>query len=113
VREIARQLAENYNAGLEATLTQLAGLPDVLIVRLDVFGILEEVVANPDLAKLRNVTDSCITPGVILGAICRNPPPRKHLFWDFIHPTRSAHQYLAEQARGVLEMDLFIAQPAF
>ena len=113
VREIARQLAEGYNTGLESTLDQLEGLLGVMIVRLDVFGILEEVVADPDLAKLRNVTDSCITPGVILGAICRNPPPRKYLFWDFIHPTRSAHQYLGEQAREVLEMDFQIATPAF
>jgi phospholipase/lecithinase/hemolysin len=82
VRVIARQLAENYNAGLEATLTQQDGLLGITIVPLDVFGILEEVVLDPQLAKLRNVTDSCITLGVILGAICRNPPPRKHLFWD-------------------------------
>jgi outer membrane lipase/esterase len=74
VREIAKQLAVGYNAGLESTLTQLQGPLGITIVRLDVFGILEEVVLDPQLAKLRNVTDSCITPDVILGAICRNAP---------------------------------------
>ena len=77
----------------------------------DVFAGLEELVADPDLAGLTNVTDSCITPGVIIGAICLRP--RKYLFWDFIHPTTKTHEYLSEQARATLEMAFFIDQAAF
>jgi phospholipase/lecithinase/hemolysin len=35
------------------------------------------------------VTDSCITPGLVAGAICRHP--NSYLFWDFIHPTTQTH----------------------
>jgi phospholipase/lecithinase/hemolysin len=108
-RDAAQLLAEGYNAGLETALQQLETALGIDIVRLDVFTILDEVVDDPDLAGLTNVTESCITPDVIIGAICRNPPPRKYLFWDFIHPTKSAHKYLSEQARAALEMEFVIA----
>jgi outer membrane lipase/esterase len=111
-RALGRQLAEGYNAGLELALDELDNLlSDIVIVPLDVFAILDEVVADPDLAGLKNVTDSCITPEVIIGAICRRP--RKFLFWDFIHPTRTAHKYLSEQAQASLQMEFFIEESAF
>lgn len=111
-RALGRELTEGYNAGLALALGELGNLlPDIVIVPLDVFTILDEVVNDPDLAGLTNVTDSCITPGVIIGAICRRP--RKYLFWDFIHPTRKAHEYLSEQVQAALEMEFFIEKPAF
>jgi phospholipase/lecithinase/hemolysin len=110
-RAIGRQLSEGYNTGLDTALDQLENLPDIVILRFDVFTGLEDLVQMPDLAGLMNVTDSCITPDVIIGAICQ--PPRKYLFWDFIHPTRAAHAYHAEQAKALLETELFIRAPLF
>ena len=119
-RDDARELSEGYNfgfdqtpiVGLEATLEGLRNsLDDIIIVSFDVFAGLEEVVANPELARLTNVTDSCITPGVFIGAICLQP--HKYLFWDFIHPTTKGHEYLSEQVRASLEMELFIGEPVF
>jgi phospholipase/lecithinase/hemolysin len=116
----ARKLSEGYNfglngtpiVGLEATLEGLRNLlDDIVILSFDVFAGLEELVADPDLAGLTNVTDSCITPGVIIGAICLRP--RKYLFWDFIHPTTKAHEYLSEQVRASLDMEFFIGEPVF
>jgi phospholipase/lecithinase/hemolysin len=115
----ARKLSEGYNfgfngtpiVGLEATLEGLRLLDDIVILSFDVFAGLEELVADPDLAGLTNVTDSCITPGVIIGAICLRP--RKYLFWDFIHPTTKAHEYLSEQVRARLDMEFFIGEPVF
>ena len=69
-----------------AALDRLANLPEIVIVGFDVFAGLEELVQQPDLAGLTNVTDSCITPGVIIGAICRRP--HRYLFWDFVSPDR-------------------------
>jgi phospholipase/lecithinase/hemolysin len=103
---------EQYNDGLEAILEGLPyQLADSVIVSFDVFAGLEELVDHPDLAGLTNVTDSCITPGVIIGAICRQP--RRFLFWDFVHPTKAAHEYLSEQVRATLELEFGIWGSAF
>ena len=110
VQALGRQLAEGYNAGLASVLDQLDDLPGIVIVRFDVFAGLDELVDNPALAGLTNVTDSCITPFVIIGAICRHP--NRYLFWDFIHPTTRAHQYLSEQVQATLETEFFFA-PVF
>jgi phospholipase/lecithinase/hemolysin len=115
----ARKLSEGYNfgfngtpiVGLEATLEGLRLLDDIVILSFDVFAGLEELVADPDLAGLTNVTDSCITPGVIIGAICLQP--RKYLFWDFVHPTTKTHEYLSEQVRASLDMEFFVGEPVF
>jgi hypothetical protein len=63
-----------------------------------------EPLQRPSMARWRwhdEELDSCITPFVISGAICHRP--RKYLFWDFIHPTRAAHDYLSEQAQAIVE----------
>ena len=106
-----RQLAEGYNAGLAAALDLLDDLPEIVIVGFDVFAGLEELVQQPDLAGLTNVTDSCITPGVIIGAICRRP--HRYLFWDFVHPTARAHRYLGQQVQAMLETEFFFGLPAY
>ena len=103
----AQGLSILYNTDLEQTLQGLEALPDledIVILRLDIFAILNAAVDDPDSVGLTDVTDSCITPGVIRGAICRRPDT--HLFWDFIHPTTRAHRVLAKEARAVLATTL-------
>ena len=75
--------------------------PEIVIIDVDVFSALEDVVAHPRAYRLRNVEDSCITPGVIVGAICRRPSG--FLFWDFVHPTKRGHQLLSDEALEQLE----------
>ena len=104
--QVGAQLSAGYNAGLNAALDQLEALPQIVILRFDVFAGLEELVQFPDLAGLTNVMDSCITPDVIRRAICASP--RKYLFWDFIHPTRATHAYIAEQVEALLDAELQI-----
>ena len=101
VQFFAEFFSEQYNAGLEAALLGLEGKLDITIARLDVFKILNKAVAHPRSVGLINVTESCITPGVIIGAVCRRP--NTYLFWDFIHPTTQAHRLLSEEAEGSLE----------
>ena len=61
----ATLLSAAYNAGLAAAVTALsAGLPGIHIGLVDLFGFLDDVVADPGQYGLTNVTDMCITPGV-------------------------------------------------
>jgi len=96
----AMQLSVGYNMALSQALESLDGLPGIRITRLDVFTILNDLVANPELAGLTNVTESCIRPGATVGAVCRTPD--QYLFWDGIHPTRAGHKYLAINAAAAL-----------
>jgi phospholipase/lecithinase/hemolysin len=99
----AQGLSILYNTGLEQTLQGLEALPDledVIIARFDIFAILNAAVADPESVGLINVTGSCITPGVLRGAICRRPD--SYLFWDFVHPTTRAHRVLSKDAKAVL-----------
>lgn len=93
---VALQLSAAYNQGLSQALDALTALPGIQMERLDAFGVLTEVVANPAAAGFINVSDSCIVPGVIADAICEQPG--HYLFWDGIHPTHAAHRVLAEAA---------------
>ncbi|HEX6113084.1 MAG TPA: SGNH/GDSL hydrolase family protein, partial [Geminicoccaceae bacterium] len=108
-QQAATGLTVLYNEELETVLGQLRMLPGILIVRFDVFGGLNALIADPDLAGLTNVTESCITPFVFRRAICQQP--HNYLFWDFIHPTKAGHEYLAEQVQALLETKFLIVRP--
>lgn len=71
---LATLIAASMNA---AELSAIGGHPDVKL--FDVFGIMDNVVANPGAFGFTNVTDACaqFTP-------CN---PSTFLFWDGIHPT--------------------------
>ena len=94
------QMSLGYNIGLSGALDALAGLPGIRIVRMDLFGILTELVADPEAHGFTNVTESCITPDVVAGAVCESPG--QYLFWDGVHPTRAGHRHLASEAMELL-----------
>lgn len=96
----ARALVTAFNTGLETILSGLEANAPVHIARFDVFGILNQVVANPAAAGLADAVDSCITPDTRAGAFCSRPD--EFLFWDGIHPTRAGHAILAQRAETVL-----------
>jgi outer membrane lipase/esterase len=98
---IAEQLARSYNAGLSFALDQLEGLlPGVHILRLDIFALLDDIVADPLSAGLTDATGSCLTFGVVGGAICTQP--NRYLFWDGTHPTAAGHAAVADAAAPLL-----------
>lgn len=96
----ALTLVTAFNNGLEAILGGLEANTPAHIARFDVFGILNQVVADPAAAGLADAMDSCITPDIRVGAFCAQPDG--FLFWDGIHPTRAGHAILAQRAEAVL-----------
>lgn len=106
-RGAARQLSGLFNAGLEATLRGLETQLGVEIVRLDVFGIVDEIVASPAAFGLSDVADPCIALNTVVHAFCAKPG--KFLFWDGIHPTAAGHHLLAVRANEALNPGAAVA----
>jgi len=96
---IANILAENFNYSLtilKDTLNQLPGM-DVRI--LDIYALLNEIMADPASYGIINTTDACVTPNVP-PYTCKKPDT--YLFWDGIHPTKAVHDIVAQKAAEVL-----------
>lgn len=96
----AQMLTAQFNTGLANVLTGLEANSGVHLARLDVFGILNEVVAAPAVVGLTEVEQPCITPDTKIKPFCSRPDV--YLFWDGIHPTRAGHRILALRASEVL-----------
>ena len=97
---LAAGLSQGFNAGLEGNvLPDLARLPGIELLRLDVYGKLQAIVASPEAFGLTNVTAACITPDV---APYHCKDFKDYLFWDGIHPTAAAHAIVAQEAAVAL-----------
>jgi len=91
----ATQLTDAHNGALHLALNALqAALPGIHLIRLDVNALFG------DLPSELNTEDSCLTFGVIGGAICARP--KGYVFWDGVHPTTTGHAIIAEAALEVL-----------
>jgi phospholipase/lecithinase/hemolysin len=99
----AHLLSLQFNTGLEAILQGLEAGLGLHVVRLDVFGILTQVVADPSAAGLVDVTQPCIALDTVRSAYCAKPGT--FLFWDGIHPTVAGHRILADRAAAALAAD--------
>ena len=96
----AYALSNGYNQGqllLGQKLTQL--LPGIDIRIVDIYGLLNDIVAHPQSYGLANVTDACVTPNV---APFKCDKPDTYLFWDGVHPTKVVHELIAQRALAVI-----------
>ena len=66
------------------------------ISTFDLYGIFNDMAANPEAYGLTNVAETCVTFGVLKDAFCKDRDG--YLFWDPLHPTKKAHALMAEDA---------------
>lgn len=97
---LAHMLSVQYNTGLQGVITTMTNAFSLNVAQLDLYTLLHSLEASPQQIGLSDVTDTCITPGVIAHAVCRDTDD--YLFWDGIHPTHTVHVFLANQALQAL-----------
>lgn len=88
-----------FNANLNAVTAFVVGLPDVEITQLNLFQLVDNIVADPGAFGVFEVEAACITLKVP-PFTCKKPDP--FFFWDGFHPTNAAHGILAHRAAAVL-----------
>ena len=85
-------------------LAQLeVALPGIVLHRLDLFGLINHLVAYPQDFGLAEIEAPCLTFGTQESAYCANP--NQFLFWDAIHPTSAGHAIVAAEAVAVMSGD--------
>lgn len=93
VINLANALAFEFNTGLAGIFS------DPNDLKLDLFQLTGEIVADPEDYGLMNVDNACVTP-LIAPYKCQTPDD--YLFWDGVHPTKAGHAIFASEAAGVL-----------
>jgi phospholipase/lecithinase/hemolysin len=92
-------LSFQFNQILAGTLA--AYFPSGLnFYNVDMFGFVTAAAAMPEGFGFTNGTTPCLTFGVTDGVFCKDRD--RHLFWDAIHPTKTAHRLIGEIALGTL-----------
>jgi outer membrane lipase/esterase len=99
-------LATMYNDALFATLAA----NNLSVIPVDSFNFLREVVANPGLFGISNVTGTACMPQVTAQSLTCNPTslvspdaPNSYLFADGVHPASGAHRAIADLAVAAIE----------
>jgi outer membrane lipase/esterase len=96
-------LSSLFNSTLSAGLDSL----HIDLIRLNVFGLLNEAIANPAAFGFTNVTaPACTTPRALFCTSATLVAPnaaQTYLFADGGHPTTAGHQVLADYAASVVE----------
>jgi phospholipase/lecithinase/hemolysin len=83
------QLSYAYNLALEEQLQALEASMGIHITRLDAFAIINQVAADPEAFGLINVTDRALDSYPV-------SDPSEYLFWDGVHPTTAANEWVAD-----------------
>ncbi|RZA16743.1 MAG: autotransporter domain-containing protein, partial [Lysobacteraceae bacterium] len=108
----ATGLTTTYNNALFGSLASA----NLHVIPLDTFHFLQEVVANPGLFGITNVTGTACQPQVTAQSLTCNPTslvnvnaPNTYLFADGVHPTSAAHKAIADFAISVIDGPRLIA----
>jgi outer membrane lipase/esterase len=92
-----------FNSTLEAGLTSLK----VDIIPINVFGLFNEIIANPAQFGFVNVTTpACTVPSSLMCTSATLVAPnaaQTYVFADSVHPTPSAHQIISDYAASIIE----------
>lgn len=101
--EQAQALTTSYNQQEERYLAQYHGN----IVRVDIYGLFNEVIADPQRYGLSNTAGMACPPGVS-AAVCSSSTPgfshtQEYLFADRLHPSPATHLLIADYIQSVLD----------
>ena len=95
-------LSSFFNSTLSTGLDAL----HVDVIRLNIFSLLNEVVANPAAYGFTNATTpACTVPSLVCTSSTLVDPSaaKTYVFADSVHPTTAGHQVIADYAASVLE----------
>ncbi|HEX4523546.1 MAG TPA: autotransporter domain-containing protein [Casimicrobiaceae bacterium] len=95
-------LSSFFNSTLSTGLDAL----HIDVIRLNVFSLLDEVVANPAAYGFINATSpACTVPSLVCTSSTLVAPnaAQTYVFADSVHPTTATHQVIADYAASVLE----------
>ncbi len=92
-------LSTYFNPAIANALSQASQLPGIEIKVFDAFATVDDIVADPEAYGLEVVDKTCVTP-MVPPFNCKEPDD--YLFWDGIHPTKTAHGIFAQTVADVL-----------
>jgi len=95
-------LSSFFNSTLSTGLDAL----HVDVIRLNIFSLLNEVVANPAAYGFTNATSpACTVPSLVCTSSTLVDPnaAKTYVFADSVHPTTAGHQLIADYAASVIE----------
>ena len=91
----ANFLSAMYNYDLvQAVVDGYSGPMNISVV--DFFAFTTVVMATPEIFGFTNISDSCVTPGVVKQAFCKQR--NGYFFWDNLHQSKAAHALMGEFA---------------
>lgn len=93
--------SQQYNALLAAEVDALNAQYDIDIDLLDIEGLFQQMLADPSRYGFTNTTDPAYNEDT--GAVAANAAT--YAFWDEIHPTALAHQWIATAAWVELQVE--------
>ena len=105
----AAALTERYNQLEENGLVATRGN----IVRVDINGLFNEVIAQPGLYGISNTAGMACPPG-ISASVCTSSTPgfsgtQSYLFADRLHPSPAVHALIADYIQSVLDAPALVA----
>lgn len=103
VHDLANSFSADFNLRLASSVQSLNG-PEVTL--FDMFGLAQQVFADPLAYGLVDVVNPCLTNAQLYGGggdICIAPGPNEHLFWDELHFTTAGHAVLANAMLSALQ----------
>jgi phospholipase/lecithinase/hemolysin len=110
-------LVQGHNALLAQTLAGLApqlAPQGVNLISFDVNSLVNDALVNPAKYGFTNVSDPCLFPSPLFFppgplSVCSNP--NQYLFWDSLHPTTAADQFVAEAAFNTINSSAAVPEP--
>jgi phospholipase/lecithinase/hemolysin len=89
----ADQLSQTFAVDLQQEVNELSALnAQCSFYYLDVYGVFQDILANPGDYGFSNVTDPAFDGANVV------PNPDEYLFWDSEHPTRAGHVLVGNNA---------------